>query len=273
MGRKFLGGLDTPVSRPLSSYSQPELALRKQAVEHEQHRLESVAETLALVGLMTVKKVLSGNEVVAVKGEAVYQLVSGVKKHGTVGAHCLPGKLNFNGAHLHIRAEWKPEEIKQKGMKPLPLSSKLRHLFGRVDVLDGSINDADTWVEKMSKERGLKFHFGRAVERLMKNILVRKPATVRTLGELIEEAHGHYTFGANYIYEERLDSLAHPLPSGQTDKNNATRKLIIEQYWAALQDPNFVPEAIGPLGFRDVIRDVLAEGPDMISKGADAFQV
>ncbi len=270
--RKQVIGLDKQTSRPLSSYTQPERALLKQALAHETHRLESVAETLALIGLMTLKKVLSGNEMVAVKGDAEYQFGEGVKAHGTVGAHCLPGKINFNNTHLHIMAEWRPDVIKQRGMKPIPLSSKLRNLFARVDVFDSSINNADSWSEKMSGERGLKFHLGKSVQRLMKDISFQKPSTIRSLGKLVEDSFEHYKFGARYIYEERLDSLTNPSSYAKPGKNDATRRFIVECYWDVLRDTSFVPDAITTLGFRDLIRDVLAEGPLMISTGTSAFQ-
>jgi len=270
--RKHIIGLDKPDSRPLSSYSHPELALRKQALEHEQHRLECVAEMLALVGLMTLKKVLSGNETVAVEGEAEFQFGKGVKKHGTVGAHCLPGKLNFNGTSLHEKIEWRAELIQKQGMKPLPLSSKLRNLAGRVDVADASINNTDSWVEKMPDQRGLKFHFGRSVQRLMWEISVRHPATGHALCKLVEDAYDHYKSNVRYIYEERWDSVAHPQPGVKAGEHDANRQFIVERYFKALRNPSFVPEAITTPGFRELIGDVLTEGRQMIATGSDAFQ-
>ena len=270
--RKHIIGLDKPVSRPLNSYSQPEMALRKQALEHERHRLECVAEMLALVGLMTLKQVLTGNEAVAVEGEAEFQFGQGVKKHGTVGAHCLPGKLNFNGTSLHEKVEWRPDLIEQQGMKPLPLSSKLRNLFGRVDVADASINNADSWVEKMPDQRGLKFHFGRSVHRLMGEIPLRHPATGRALCKLVEDAYKHYTSSVRYIYEERWDSVAHPRPGAQAGEHDAKRKFIVEHYFQALRDPAFNPAAITTPGFRELMGDVLMEGRHMISTGSDTFK-
>jgi hypothetical protein len=270
--RDYLIGLDKRSARPLNAYTHPEQALRNQALTHEKHRLEAVAETLALVGLMAVKQVLRGNEVVVVKGGAVFQFGKGVEEHATVGAHCLPGRLNFNNAHLHEMVEWRPEVIQQRGMKPLPLSSKLRNLFAWVDVFDRSINNADSWVEKLTDERGLKPLFGRTVQRSMREVALRKPPTGRGLRELVKQGFEDYKFNAGYIYEERLDRLIHPPSSVKPGEHDANRKLIVEHYLTVLCHPSFMPEALTPPGFSDLIRDVLAEGAQMISRGTDAFQ-
>lgn len=60
--RQYLIGLDKLTTGPLSAAANPQSVLRDQASLHEKHRLESVAETMALVGVMTFQKALSGRE-------------------------------------------------------------------------------------------------------------------------------------------------------------------------------------------------------------------
>lgn len=270
--RTHIIGLDKPTAPPLGGVANPQHVLREQALTHEKHRLESIAEMLALAGLMTVKKVLAGREVVTVRG-AVYQFGQGVRVHGTIAAHCLPGQLRFNDVAIHQMSEWKADLIKERGMKPLALGSKLRNLFGRTDVVDGSVNDLDSWVEKMSNERGLKFLFARSVQQLMERVLLQKPTTCRTLSEIVEDKFEHYRFGATYVCEERLDSLIHTAMPAKPDKNDSNRKFIVEQYLSVLRDVSFIPEAIKPAGFRGLIKDVLEQGPQMVSSGSDKIQV
>ena len=69
--RHHLIGLDQGVTEPLSSAANPLTVLGYQASLHETHRLESVAETMALVGLMTFKRALSGREKVTVGGNGI----------------------------------------------------------------------------------------------------------------------------------------------------------------------------------------------------------
>jgi hypothetical protein len=141
-----------------------------------------------------------------------------------------------------------------------------------VDVADASINNADSWVEKMPGERGLKFHFGRSVQRLMSEIPIRHPNTGRALAALVEEAYKHYTFNVRYIYEERWDSVANAVPGAKATEHDANRKFIVENYYQALRDPAFSPAGITTPGFRELVGDVLMEGRQMIATGSDSFQ-
>jgi hypothetical protein len=88
--RAHLIGIDQLTAKPLAAAVDPQAVLRDQASNHERNRLESVAETMALVGAMTFQKVLSGREQVRV-ARAVFQFGRGVLEDNTVAAHCLPG--------------------------------------------------------------------------------------------------------------------------------------------------------------------------------------
>ncbi len=71
--RRHIKGLDKPSAGPLRFEADPLVSLAKQASAHEIHRLDSVAETMILVGVMAGKKVLAGHEMVTV-GPAEPQL-------------------------------------------------------------------------------------------------------------------------------------------------------------------------------------------------------
>ena len=74
--RRHIKGLDKPSAGPLRFEADPLVTLAKQASAHEIHRLDSVAETMILVGVMAGKKVLAGHEMVTV-GPAEPQFGSG----------------------------------------------------------------------------------------------------------------------------------------------------------------------------------------------------
>lgn len=254
--RTHLIGLDKPVSKPLSAFPEADRARIRQARQHEQHRLESVAELLAIVELMALKGVIRATETVTAGG-AVYQFGQGERQHGTVGAHCLPGRLNFNGQHLHHRADWQPEMIREHGMKPLPLSSKLRNLYGRVDVVDWSVNDADSYAERMPAKRGLKQTLRRAAERLLRDLSFQRPNSLSSIHRLASTAYEHYRFEAAYVYQQRLHDLGSTTKPAASGTNPVTRRMVLEEYHRAVCDDGFSPAPLTELGFRHLVSDLV----------------
>jgi hypothetical protein len=234
--------------------------LRTQAAIHEQNRLESVSEVLGLVALMTLKKVLNGQEAVDVRG-AVYQWGEGVKSHNTVGAHCLPGQVTFNGQALDCMKSWTVEFLREKGVKPLQLSSKLRNLCARTDIVDCVVNNTDSLLEKMTSGRGLKPRYAGAVRQVMQRAVLQNPQTAAAMGELVNAGMSYYRLGAGLACEERLDGLRQKLVgalAGSNAENNKRGVAVTERYLEVLQDQSFRPWFSTSTGMMQLLSDVVA---------------
>ena len=78
--------------------------------------------------------------------------------------------------------------LRECGFKPLALSSKLRNLSARTDVVDVIVNQTDSLLERMRDGRGLKPAFGRTVYGLLEHVLYRKPADWPGIEELVWES-------------------------------------------------------------------------------------
>jgi hypothetical protein len=265
--RQELIGLDKPTAIPLSLAANPKTLLRDQALTHEQHRLESVAEAMALVGVMTFQKALSGPETVRVGG-AIFQFGRGALINNTVAAHCLPGQLEFNSLPLHTMPNWNEAFLSERGLKPLALSSKLRNVSARTDVVDRVVNQTDNLVEIMRSGRGLKPTLQRAVYGLMGQLSRRKPANWPAVEEIVAESMNYYRFTAGYACEERLEDLTKAVKLATSDSELQSldyKVTVAEKYLEVTQDASYVPEATTLTGFLWVVKDVV-EGHDSGTK-------
>jgi hypothetical protein len=112
--RHQLIGLDKPVTEPLSAVANPLTVLRYQALLHESHRLETVAEAMALVGVMTFKHALSGREKVTVRG-AIFQFGRGT------GMNLFSKSAVLNRSHFPVNfATFARELILSTGLSTKP---------------------------------------------------------------------------------------------------------------------------------------------------------
>jgi hypothetical protein len=234
--------------------------LAKQATRHEKNRLDTVAETLALVGLLFQRGVLLGNEVITVRG-AIFQSVSGSQVDRTQAAHCIPGWLQFNSLPLHEMDAWNVPDLQSKGFKPLPFSSKVRNLAMRVDVMADTINIADSYVEKMSDRRGLKSTLRRVVELLIHRLQQRRSTDPWVLFDELVNIVATYRDFANYACAERLDNLVTEIKV--TREPAALAKLqakahVIRTYVQVVKDHSVTPEPLTNKGFESLQKDVLA---------------
>jgi hypothetical protein len=257
--RHQLIGLDKPVTEPLSSAANPLTVLRYQASLHETHRLETVAEAMALVGVMTFKHALSGREKVTVRG-AIFQFGRGTLKHNTVAAHCLPGQLEFNSLPLHYMPDWNEAFLKECGLKPLALSSKLRNVCARTDPVDRIVNQTDNLMEIMRDGRGLKPTLERTVYGLMEHFLRRKPDTWPVVEDMVRDSVNYYRLAAGYACQERLDDLTKEakFASSNAGRQSTDCKLTVaKKYLEVLQDGSFVPEPTTLTGFLCVVKEVV----------------
>jgi hypothetical protein len=226
--------------------------------DHETNRLEIVAELVALIGVMVFQKALSGQERVSVIG-AFYQDRRGSRSSRTAAAHCLPGHVLFNSMSLHTMPDWKAGFLKQCGLKPLALSSKLRHLFGHTDLVDEVVNQTDSLLEIMDNGRGLKPALERTVYGMMEQVRRRNPASWPALAELVRDGMDGYGVSVRYTYEERCDWLRQKLGSAlPSERVLINAKLgVVQNYLKVVKDPSVVPAAKTLAGFLDVVKDVV----------------
>ena len=235
--------------------------VREQAALHERNRLDTVAETLAMVGLLNRSKVLSGLEAVTVTG-AQFQWASGSREQGTQAAHCLPGWLHFNSMSLHAMPDWNVGNLQAHGLKAQPLSIIMRNLGGRIDVAASVINVTDSALEKMSDDRGLKSALRRSTIQLSNKLYQRSKDDARVVLEVARDAVEAYRRTASYTCEERLEefvgkrSLAHTQEASETLE---FKSLVAETYLAQLQDRSFEPAAVTSIGFERITEDVISK--------------
>ncbi|MFO1498141.1 MAG: hypothetical protein U1G07_07070 [Verrucomicrobiota bacterium] len=263
-GRTHLIGLDKPTAAPLRSAADQLVTLRAQARWHEQHRLESVSELLALVGVMRMRKALTGKEMISVIGASRdgFQWGEGIAEHRTVAAHCIPGHLQIDSFPVHRMPTWTEPFLRNRGLKPLQLDSKLKNVCARTDVVDEVVNKTDNLIEKMSGARGLKPELGSAVRELSERIHYQRPDTAAGLSELLSASLGIYRQRAGIVCEARLHWLAHELKAAGSEPKLLQRQRQIEvanEYLRVVQDRSFVPEAGSLAGVEDIFRDVTTD--------------
>ena len=234
--------------------------IRRQAAKHEQHRMDTVAETLTLVGFLRQKKVLSGAEVIRVTG-ARDQWTSGSRDQGTQAAHCIPGWLAFNTTALHEMTGWTPDNLLSRGLKAQPLSVKLRNLGGRIDLMATVINTADSALERMSGDRGLKPALRRATYNLMSKLQQSRTDDVRVVEDAVRVVMYDYRQIASYVCEERLEFYANSgakALSPQEGERIEERALAVESYLGVVQDRSIDPFGTTPPTFADILKDIVS---------------
>lgn len=258
MSRNHLMGIDKP--RPLPKAKQNRI--------HERHRLESVAEMLALLGILTMKQVLTGNDAVGVRG-AVFQWGEGDKSAKLAAAHCIPGQIKFNGVALHERMVWTEVYLQEKGIKPLHMDAKLRNVSARTDVVDQVVNQTDSLLEIISYagSRGLKYELAAAANHVTTLATVQRvrakgqqSAIVQELPPLIHSAMSQYRNRAALTCEERLDWLQEKVKGAENADESATRKqqlVIVEDYLSVVQNKSTPIWFSTPSGVVELVADVV----------------
>src|SRR5271166_6470237 len=101
--------------------------------------------------------------------------------------------------------------IKRRGIRPLPLFSKLTHLHGRTDVVNIALNSVDSLVEDMAGGRGLTVLLERSIYRLYERYRFEKSGGWEADFERVRVTVDGYRVAAGYACEERLDYLE-PVP-------------------------------------------------------------
>ncbi len=245
--------IDHPLPGLLSTAQNPLVVLREQALMHEQNRLESVAELIGMVGIMTAKKFLTGHESISV-GKAIFQYGKGDREAQIQAAHCLPGHPLFDARPLHTAEDWTPGLLEKCQLKPLPLAAKLRNTAGRTDFVDQSVNQADCLIEIITDERGIKPGFGRSIHFLQQHLQHRKNPDMQTVWEVTTQAVDFFRHLAANACEQRLHYLQYLVASDQSAQRKSH---VLESYLHTIQNRFFIPNAAAPRGFQLLVRDVV----------------
>ena len=259
--RMKLAGMDKPTAASIRTNADLAPYLQLQARVHEANRLETVAEVLALVAVIRRQEVLAGNEVVSVEG-AMYQFGKGIRADGTVAAHCLPGHLMFNALPFQTMAEWEVARLHARGIKPLPLASKLRNLCGRTDVVDENINKVDSAVEIMANGLGLKRLLERVVGQVVNHPRLTSTAAWSVARTTAANAFAIYRGDASRFCQARIQVLSTQIGRGTAPANDEERNArygiaIAQTYLLVLGSTTTPPEALGTAGFTQLVRDVV----------------
>jgi hypothetical protein len=263
----YLPGIDGPAETPLRLATDRKAEIERQAKWHEGNRLNSVAEELALVAVMRKQQVLMGTEKISVIA-AQRQFRSGTHVDETQAAHCLPGQLYLNSHPIYDLHGDQERLIKGRGIKPLPLFSKLTHLHGRTDVVNIALNSVDSLVEDMAGGRGLTVLLERSIYRLFERYRFEKSGGWEADFERVRVTVDGYRVAAGYACEERLDYLSvkqSHASSAQELQSLSDQILAANGYLGVVQDSSFVPETSQVTKFLWVVKDVLEDNSNIYS--------
>lgn len=228
--------LDHPMPGSTTTFAE----LEEQAARHERNRLEAVAEMLGIIAVMTAQGLLTGWELVTVGG-AVFQFGKGQRDLQVVAAHCLPGQIAFNGQPLHTTTDWNPAVIARCQLKPLPLAAKLRNLGGMTDYVTAIVNQADSLIEIMPGDGGLKPAFARAAGRLLRDLVTSRPRDWHIVGAHVGHALEAYRMMAAQACAARIAELGSAVPPPAPESPEAIKARIIQRYLATIRNGAVVP--------------------------------
>ena len=263
----YTPGVDGPAERPLRLEPDRKAAIEKQAELHERNRLDSVAEELVLMAVMRKKQVLMGTENISVNG-AKRQFRRGSRADETNAAHCLPGQLCLNSLLVFELHGIQERLLKERGIKPLPLFSKLTHLHGRTDVVNIALNKVDSLVEDMAGGRGLTVLLERSTYRLFERYRFEKPGGWEADFERVRGTVDAYRVAAGRACEERLEFLSVKLSqasSPQAFQSRSDQIIAANGYLEVVQDLSFVPATSQLTNFLCVVKDVLEDASHLYS--------
>jgi hypothetical protein len=195
-GRTPIIGLDDRKPLHQTTGQSGIAALRAEASIHERNRLETVAEFYALMSVLAWAGILSGPNA-ASKGKTTYQFGKGTKESRTEAAHCLPAQVLINGRYPNSLLE-SAANVHQCGLKPLPVASKLRNLFGRTNITSVEVNDADGSIERISGGLGIKIAFVKWTDHLLDQLEKSPP---QSKADVLKTAREAYT---NFLDAEKI---------------------------------------------------------------------
>lgn len=259
--RKHLVGIDDRRFSSIRGQADLKPHLRVQAREHELHRLESVAEVLCLVAIMIRQGVLTGRETVSADA-AIFQFGKGSRIASVQAAHCLPGQLKFDAHPFHLMGNWNESTLRDRGLKPIPLDGKLRNLSGRTDLVDTLINQTDSFLEIMSRGRGLKSVLAHTVGQMIKQPALVPSASWPTVRKVVLESLASYRRSAISVCQQRVEDVVSrnkPALLGQAPSPDQYKAAIVLEYMQVLLSNTSLPEPLNLSAFRWLLRDVIAQ--------------
>ena len=259
--RLFLKGTDDRTSSSIRGQADYVARLERQSWEHELHRLEAIAEALALFAVMTRAEVVKSSDAVLAE-KAIFQWGKGTRADATQAAHCLPGQPTFAGFPSHQLAGWREGVLHGQGLKPLALASKLRNVCGQTDLVDKDVNRVDSDLEIMTGGRGLKALFADAIQRLIARGDTQPGTPWESVrrGALAEMTA--YRQRAATLYDERMRALpaAPTLAPGAAPTGDAVKRIVLRAYKRVLLTPAVTPEPLSPGEFRLRVVNEVVQG-------------
>ncbi len=201
-GRTAIIGLDDRKPLYQTTGQTGIAALRAEACIHERNRLETVAEFYALLSVLAWAGILSGDNS-ASKGKTTYQFGKGTKESRTEAAHCIPAQVLINGLYPNSLLE-SAANVHRCGLKPLPVASKLRNLFGRTNITSVEVNDADGSIERISGGLGIKIAFVKWTDHLLDQLEKHPPGNQAGVLDAARKAYGFYLDAEKIATRTRL---------------------------------------------------------------------
>lgn len=253
--RLFLKGTDDRTASSIRGRSDYVVRLERQSWEHELHRLGAIAETLALIAVMTRAGVVKSSDAVVAVG-AIFQWGKGTRADATQAAHCLPGQPTFAGFPSHQLLDWKEGALLGKGLKALALASKLRNVCAQTDLVDKDVNRVDSDLEIMAGGRGLKALFADTIQRLTARGELRPDVPWESVRRAVVAETTAYRQRASALYDERMRGLPALPPPPAVPTGDTVKRLVLRAYKRVLLTPAVTPEPLSPGEFQ---RRVVAE--------------
>lgn len=261
--RPRLKGLKGPedIVRAYGSYPTEEEAndaLAKQAWRHEDNRLDSVTQELVLVSALAALKVIRRHDMVTAAG-APPQWNKGTKPDKTNAAHCLPGRILLNARPLDNLSEWLSEDFLNRcGFKALPLSSKLRWLHGRTDLVDVSVNNVDSRLEIRREGNGLKALLASCVGQVVELSLRFGKLNPTLITDVCGQAFNYWQAVHKGYLQESGDMLTDRLSRASEDEKKDVNKhlLVVKSMFDRVKDTSDIPEALTLSGAEQVVCEV-----------------
>ncbi len=230
----------------------------RQASLHEEARLDAVAELFGLVGILLHAKVISSPEPVSL-GTTVFQFKSGRTDDDTNAAHVLPGQLLFSG---HMPNEWTAlcgeDVLRRSGLKPLPIDSKVRNLFGQTDIVKCVVNNADSALEGKRGGVGLKAVFPQAAAHLVTLLRHRPASDLEGVRQAAHEAYTYYRGHAHGICQQVRDKAQEKMRTTPGRQAYYQERCSLVDAFAAVLNSRTMPAPLRQPGWRQLVSDVVS---------------
>jgi hypothetical protein len=258
-GRTHLKGIDDRGPLSKTTGKQGFAALQAEAIIHEKNRLESVAELYCLLSLLAYGGILSGTNS-ATKGQTTYQFGKGSKADRTEAAHCLPGQILINGHYPDIILDT-AANVEQAGLKPIAMSSKLRHLFGRTDITSVEVNDTDSSIETVTGDIGIKPAFVLSTDKLFSELEKSPPSTKVKVLRHAQAGYKEFYDAARLATRTRLNMRLNARLTDATDQKKNQEQILLLLAFMQAQGAALNPSPLYASAFKLLWEEVAKPEP------------